>query len=37
LGLSHVKDIVTAHGGEIKVKSEQGSGSRFDLYLPLGN
>lgn len=35
LGLSHMKTIITAHGGEIKVASEPGKGSRFDVYLPL--
>jgi two-component system phosphate regulon sensor histidine kinase PhoR len=35
LGLSHVKTIITAHGGEIKVSSELNKGSRFDVYLPI--
>lgn len=35
LGLSIVDSIVTAHGGKIKVFSEKGSGTTFDMYLPL--
>ena len=36
LGLSFVASIVKAHGGEIKVKSEVGKGSRFEIDLPRG-
>jgi|Deesub1362A_J573_1020465.scaffolds.fasta_scaffold00398_5 signal transduction histidine kinase len=35
LGLAIASKIMQAHGGTIKVKSELGKGSRFQLYLPL--
>ena len=35
LGLYYVKNMVDAHGGQIKVQSEPNRGSRFDVYLPL--
>ncbi|MDQ2842691.1 MAG: ATP-binding protein [Acidobacteriota bacterium] len=36
LGLSFVAAIVKAHGGEIRVKSEVGRGSLFEVVLPCG-
>jgi signal transduction histidine kinase len=36
IGLALVKEMVTAHGGTIKVKSEEGEGSVFNVYLPRG-
>lgn len=36
LGLSFVSTIVKAHGGEIRVNSKPGQGSRFEFTLPLG-
>ena len=35
LGLSIVKSIVDIMGGRIEVSSRRGSGSRFDVYLPI--
>ena len=35
LGLNYVKAIVDAHKGNITVFSEPGSGSKFDIFLPL--
>jgi signal transduction histidine kinase/ligand-binding sensor domain-containing protein len=35
LGLSLSYDIVKAHGGELKVESKQGEGSRFIIQLPI--
>ena len=37
LGLFYVKTIAEAHGGRIRLKSETGKGSRFELFLPFGN
>ncbi len=36
LGLSIAQDIVTAHGGEIELQSDPGTGSRFTLRVPNG-
>jgi two-component system sensor histidine kinase ResE len=35
LGLSLVKNIVEAHGGQVNVKSQKGAGSSFTLHLPV--
>jgi signal transduction histidine kinase len=37
LGLSISYDIIKAHGGEIKVQSEEGKGSEFIVILPYEN
>ncbi len=37
LGLSLAYDIVKAHGGEIKVKTSEGEGTTFNIYLPITN
>ncbi len=34
LGLSLSYDIIKAHGGEIKVESEEGEGSEFTVLIP---
>jgi signal transduction histidine kinase len=34
LGLSIVELIARAHGGSVRVRSAEGSGSTFTLYLP---
>jgi heavy metal sensor kinase len=37
LGLSIIKAIVTAHGGQVKVESVEGKGSRFLVELPIAD
>ena len=36
LGLSFVAAIVKAHGGEIRVQTDIGKGSKFEVVLPAG-
>lgn len=35
LGLATVKEVVAFHGGQIRIDSEEGKGTRFLLYLPM--
>jgi signal transduction histidine kinase len=37
LGLSIIKAIVTAHGGQVRVESVEGRGSRFLVELPVAD
>ena len=37
LGLSITHDIVKAHGGELKVETKEGEGTRFVIQLPLSS
>ena len=36
LGLSYVAYVVNRHGGEIRVRSEEGVGSHFTIKIPRG-
>jgi len=35
LGLATVKEVVAFHGGQIRIESEEGKGTRFLVYLPM--
>ena len=35
LGLSYVKKVTDAHGGQVSVDSTPDKGSKFEVYLPL--
>jgi signal transduction histidine kinase len=35
LGLSLAYDIVKAHGGELKIKTEENEGAEFTIQLPI--
>lgn len=35
LGLATVKEVVTFHGGQIRILSEEGEGTRFLVFLPM--
>ena len=35
LGLSLAYDIVRAHGGDIRVETKEGEGSKFIIHLPV--
>jgi two-component system, NtrC family, sensor histidine kinase HydH len=37
LGLSVVHNIISAHGGELAVKSKEGEGCAFSIFVPAGN
>ena len=37
LGLAFVKETVSQRNGRIEWESKEGEGTRFDIYLPLGN
>jgi signal transduction histidine kinase len=37
LGLSICRRIVEAHGGRISVKSVEGKGTSFTVFLPIGS
>jgi two-component system, NtrC family, sensor kinase len=37
LGLSLAYDIVKAHGGELKVETNEGEGSIFTITIPINN
>jgi two-component system NtrC family sensor kinase len=35
LGLSLSYDIIKVHGGELKVETKEGEGSKFEVHLPV--